>query len=347
MKSAISTAFGTDQDGKTVYLYTLKNDLGMTITLLNTGATLADIVVPDKNGAPRSLTLGYPTIEGYLNDSYYMGCIVGRYGNRIANGRFTLNGKEYQLACNNGPNHLHGGPDGFHRHNWQVVPDKCTENAITLALILPHLHEGYPAEIEANVTYRLATDQNCVEISYLIYVHGEATILNPTNHAYFNLGYTDTILQHQLFIHADAYTPVGPTMIPTGEIKSVKGSPFDFTVPKTIEADIEAAGGYDHNFVFNPASPGTPQAILFAPDSGIRMEMHTTEPGVQFYTGNFLDGVKGRGQSPYPKHGGLCLEAQHFPDSPNQPKFPSTIVNPGEYRQITSYSFSVAKEIGI
>jgi aldose 1-epimerase len=338
--------FGKMPDGTVIDVYTLTNSKGMTAKVINYGALLTELQVPDKQGKTVDVVLGFEDLKGYLGEHPYFGANVGRVANRIAKGKFTLDGKEYTLATNNGPNHLHGGKKGFDKVVWQaVVPIYPNGSGVRFSYTSPDGEEGYPGTLKGVVTYHLS-DDNELRISY------EATTDKPTpvnlsHHSYFNLAGTGDILGHEMMIAADKYTPVDATLIPTGKIEPVKGTPLDFTTPTLIGKRIgELKGdpaGYDHNFVLNG---GDKKPFLAArvkdPKSGRVMEVLTTEPGVQFYTGNFLDGkVKGKGGVAYQKHAGFCLEAQHFPDSVNQPSFPSVILKPGQtYSQTTIYKFS-------
>jgi aldose 1-epimerase len=334
--------FGKTGDGTEVYLYTLTNDNGMTVKITNYGAIITSIITKDKEGNPGDVALGFDNLEGYLNEHPFFGAVAGRYANRIKKGKFTLDGKEYTLATNNGPNHLHGGNKGFDKVVW--TPEEVN-NGLKLTYVSKDGEEGYPGNLTSTVTYVL-NDNNELRISYTAQTD-KATPVNLTNHSYFNLaaGKAKNALDHVIFINADAYTVVDQTMIPTGELRPVKGTPFDFTTPKSIGARIEqTGGGYDHNFVLTKKTPGEMSlaATVYEPTSGRVMEVYTTQPGVQFYAGNFLTGsLTGKGGVQYVKRYGFCLETQHFPDSPNQPKFPNTILRPGEqYKQATMYKFS-------
>ena len=351
--------FGETADGTSVDLYTLTNANGMRLDVTNYGGIIVRLLVPDAAGELEDITLGYDSLGGYLDQSPYFGAIIGRYGNRIAQGRFTLAGETYELARNNGPNHLHGGEKGFDKVVWDV---ESFENENGVGLIFsytsPDGEEGYPGTLQAKVTYTL-TDQNELIFDYEA-TTDEATPVNLTQHAYFNLaGHgSGDILDHVVTINADTFTPVDSTLIPTGELRPVAGTPFDFTQPTPIGARIEEEEneqirfglGYDHNFVLNRNEPGADSLALaarvFEPTSGRVMEVFTTEPGVQFYSGNFLDGsITGKDGAVYEHRTGFCLETQHFPDSPNQSTFPSTILRPGEtYRSRTVYKFD-AREV--
>jgi aldose 1-epimerase len=343
-------AFGKTGDGKPVDLYTLTNQHGVEIRVMSYGGIILSLRVPDKNGQFDDVTLGYESLDGYLEKTAYFGAIIGRYGNRIANGKFTLDGKEYTLAANNGPNALHGGLKGFDKVVWAAQP---FENQDGMGVIFAYTsqdgEEGYPGNLKTRVTYTL-TAQNELIFDYHA-TTDKATPINLTNHTYFHLagdGKGD-ILGHVLMLNADRLTPVDKNLIPTGELQSVKGTPLDFTKPTVVGARIHEqneqllfAGGYDHNFVINRQGPGLALAArVEEPTTGRVMEVFTTEPGVQFYSGNFLDGtITGKGGHVYTPRTGFCLETQHFPDSPNKPQFPSTILRPGEaYDSKTVYKF--------
>ena len=333
--------------GKEVSLFTLRNARGMAVKITNYGGIVTSLAVPDRKGKTADVVLGYDSLEGYLKDSPYFGALVGRYANRIAGGRFELDGRVYELARNDGPNHLHGGIEGFDKKVWEAEPyDGPSEAGVVLRYLSKDGEEGYPGNLKVQVTYAL-NDQNELVIRYRA-VTDKPTPVNLTHHGYFNLkgaGEGD-VLGHQVVIDADRYTVVNDELIPTGELRPVKGTPMDFLSPHTIGERIDRVkGGYDHNFVLNPPRdrdhPGS-AALVYEPASGRVMEVFTTEPGLQFYTGNFLDGsIRGKGGKVYGKHGGFCMEAQHFPDSPNHPEFPSVILRPGKvYEQLTIYRFS-------
>ena len=341
----------TDFDA--IKLYTFKNKSGMQVKITNYGAIVTAILVPDRDGKLGDITLGYNRVEDYINavDKPYFGAIVGRYGNRIANGEFTIDGETYSLATNNGPNHLHGGVIGFDKVVWdaQLVGGEGW-SGLELSYLAKDKEEGYPGNLSIKVTYKL-TDANELIVDYLA-TTDKATPINLTQHSYFNLkgeGQGD-ILDHELMINADKYTPVDSTLIPTGELKPVAGTPFDFTVAKSVGRDIgkkdeqlDFGLGFDHNFVLNREGDGLSLAArVHEPTTGRIMEITTTEPGIQFYCGNFLDGrLKGKSGKPYVHRGGFCLETQHYPDSPNQKKFPTTILKPDdEYRTTTVFKFS-------
>jgi aldose 1-epimerase len=346
------SAFGKLADGRQAELYVLTNKNGVEATITNFGAALVSMKVPDREGKLADVVLGYDTLEGYVNDEPYFGATIGRYGNRIAKGKFTLDGKTYTLATNNGENHLHGGIKGFNKVLWEAkeVAGKDGQ-AVQFAYLSKDGEEGYPGNLNVQVVYTL-TDANELRIDYTAMTDKD-TVVNLTNHSYFNLagqGMGD-ILGHELMIDADRFTPVDAGLIPTGELRPVQGTPFDFRKPTAIGARInqpdeqlKIGRGYDHNWVLSSGGKGAPAlaARAYEPKSGRVLEVWTTEPGVQFYSGNFLDGsVKGKGGQPYQHRYGFCLETQHFPDSPNQPKFPSTVLKPGAtLRSTTLFKFS-------
>jgi aldose 1-epimerase len=347
-----SAPFGKTQDGKPVTVFTMTNANGMRVRAMTYGAIIVSIEVPDRSGALGDVTLGYDTADGYLKDTSFIGAVVGRYGNRIAKGRFTLDGKTYQLATNNAPNHLHGGTKGYDKVLWEGAPLK-TGVGVVFTRTSPDGEEAYPGTLKAGVTYTL-TDKNELIVDYHA-TTDKATPVNLTQHSYFNLAGEGSgdILGHELTIDADRYTPVDATLIPTGELAPVQGTPFDFRKPTAIGARIGDSNeqlkfgkGYDHNWVLNRKGAGLQHAARLAdPKSGRTLDIATTEPGLQFYSGNFLDGtIKGKHGHVYNFRGALCLETQHFPDSPNQPKFPSTILKPGQtYTSKTVFAFGVQK----
>ena len=350
--SVMEDGYG-EADGEKITQYTLTNPNGMSVKIINWGGTVTDIMAPDKNGKMGDVVLGYDSLAGYLQTGNpYFGCLVGRYANRIANGKFTLDGKEYTLAGNNNGNSLHGGNKGFDKRVWKASEiNTDSVSSIKFSYDSKDMEEGYPGNLHAEVVYTL-TKNNELKIEYKA-TTDKATPLNLTNHCYFNLsaGTDSTILDHEIMLKADKYTPVNDKLIPTGKIEDVKGGPMDFTSAKKIGRDIAQLtgdpGGYDHNWVLASTSEykslNAPVATLFHAPSGRYMEVSTTEPGIQFYSGNFLNGTlkNTRGGAKYIKHAGLCLETQHFPDSPNQPAFPNTILRPGEtYTQTTVYKFS-------
>lgn len=337
--------FGRLKSGAEVMLFTMSNLCNTTVKITNYGGIITAITTPDQKGNPADIILGFSTLDGYLAKHPYFGALIGRYGNRIAKGRFVLNGKEYPLAINDGHNHLHGGLVGFDKVVWEAEElGNDTEVGVRLTYLSKDGEEGYPGNLRTTVTY-LLNDQNELKISYEA-TTDQPTVVNLTNHAYFNLAGEGSgdILDHEIMIDAHRYTAVSDDLIPTGELKPVQGSALDFTAAKRIGADInKVKGGYDHNYVLNKTGKELSLAAkVFEPKSGRILEVFTTEPGVQFYTGNFLDGtLTGKAGKPYGRHAGFCLETQHFPDSPNQPEFPSTLLNPGDiYQQITIYKFS-------
>jgi len=341
--SMTERSFGSFE-GKPVTEYTLKNPSGMEVSIINYGGTVTRLLVPDKSGAMGDVVLGYTSLAGFLQkNNPYFNALIGRFGNRIAAGKFTLDGKTYTLAGNDGGNSLHGGNKGYDKVFWTATK-LPGDSALQLDYTSPDGEEGYPGTLTIKVVYTL-TGANGLKIDYTA-TTDKATPVNLTSHCYFNLsaGADSTILDHQLMMAADKYTPVNKQLIPTGAIDNVKGTPMDFTTAKAIGKDIAAVpGGYDHNWVLNRSGEGLQTAAtLYHPASGRYMEVLTTEPGLQFYSGNFLDGtLEGKSGRHYVKHAALCLETQHFPDSPNQPSFPNTILKPGEtYRQTTVYQFS-------
>ena len=343
------SSFGT-VSGQNVEMFTLRNAHGVEVKATSYGAIITSIVTPDRNGRPGDIVLGFDTIEGYLKDSPYFGAVVGRYGNRIAKGRFTLDGHTYALATNNGPNHLHGGLKGFDKVVWKAELLQG-RTGVAFSRLSPDGEEGYPGNLDVRIAYEL-TDRNELVIDYHA-TSDKATPVNLTQHSYFNLAGDGDILGHQLMIAADRYTPVDNTLIPTGDLAPIEGTPFDFRTATAIGARIDQAneqlkngGGYDHNWVLTRKNASRQLAArVVEPKTGRTLEVSTTEPGVQFYSGNFLDGkVVGKGGRAYQRRSGLCLETQHFPDSPNQPKFPSTILRPGgAYESQTVFTFGVAK----
>jgi aldose 1-epimerase len=331
-------------DGKPVYLFTLTNKNGVQVKITNYGGIVTSWVVPDKNGNKSSIVLGFDSLSGYLAKPPYFGALVGRYGNRIANGKFIIGSSTYTLATNNKKNHLHGGLKGFDKQVWDATTVDSVP-ALTLNYISKDGEEGYPGNLKVTVTYTLS-DDNELGIEYSAETD-KATPVNLTNHSYFNLtgSVANTILSQTLQVNADAYTPVDSTLIPTGVLQPVKGTPFDFTTATAIGARINnVPGGYDHNFVLNNKDGSLKLAAVLADSiSGRKLEVYTTQPGLQFYTGNFLDGsIKTSDGKAINKNTAVCLETQHFPDSPNEPSFPTTILQPGEkYHSITKYKVSV------
>ena len=345
-------AFG-EVDGKKVDLYTLTNANNVEMKVTNFGGIITSLKVPDKNGNFDDIVLGYNTLAEYVKANPYFGAIIGRYGNRIKKGKFVLDGKEYTLAINNAPNNLHGGPNGFDTVVWDA---ETKQDSNSVSIIFKYLskdgEEGFPGNLEAKVTYALTND-NELKIHYIA-TTDKPTIVNLTNHTYWNLtgeGSGD-ILSHDLMINADMYTPVDATLIPTGELASVESTPMDFreatAIGSRINDDFEQlkfGKGYDHNWILNKSAENemTLAATVYESTSGRYMEIYTTEPGIQFYSGNFLDGtIVGKSGKNYKFRDGFCLETQHFPDSPNQPNFPSTVLRPGEtYETTTIHKFSV------
>ena len=347
--------FGRTPDGQEVELYTLENRHGLRADISTYGGILVRLLTPDRQGRLADVVLGYNRLEDYIKDSPYFGAIIGRYGNRIAHGKFTLDGRTHELAKNNQPGgipcQLHGGKRGFDKVVWKAAPFMAPDGpGLKLSYLSKNGEEGYPGNLAVEVTYVL-TEDDALRIEYHA-TTDQATPVNLTNHSYFNLrgeGSGD-ILDHQLRIYADRYTPVNAGLIPTGELAPVAGTPFDFIQPHAIGERVGASHeqltfglGYDHNWVLrNQDGKLALAATVFEPTSGRQMEVWTVEPGLQFYCGNFLNGKNtGKSGKPYPYRSGFCLETQHFPDSPNQPQFPNTILKPGEtYRSTTVYRFS-------
>ncbi len=352
MASAVQVAeFGKTPGGEMTHVYTLKNKSGMQIKLLDLGATLMAAEVPDKDGETADVLFGFDDPAKYLSDdNQYFGNVVGRYGNRIAKGKFTLDGKNYTLATNDGPNHLHGGGDrALSKVVWKAEKSDA-DNSVTFSYTSPDSEEGYPGELQAQVTYTL-TDDNAVRIEYSA-TTDKPTVVNLTNHAYFNLAGAGapTINDHLVTLYADRYTPVDDSLIPTGEIAPVAGTALDFRTPHAIGERVDSFGdaegaGYDHNFVLNKTPSDQPglhkAATVNDPASGRVLTVLTDQPGVQFYGGNFLKGQTGKDGKTYANRSGFCLETQHFPDSPNQPNFPDVVLRPGEtYTHTCVYAFS-------
>jgi len=341
-------AFTDTLDGKKVQMFRLSNKGGMSVAFSNYGATILSIEVPNKDGKLENVVLGYDSAKDLFAGKSYFGCIVGRYANRIANGKFSIDGQSFTAPQNNGINSLHGGVNSIDKQVWDV---RQMNDAISFSIKIKDGENGYPGEMNLTVIYSLREDNSLV-IDYTA-TTDKPTVINVTNHAYFNLtgDPSKTILDHDMMINASTFTPVDSTLIPTGELKEVRGTAFDFTAAKPIGKDIAANEqqlvyglGYDHNFVLNSTDIKTPAVVVTEKMSGRKMEVFTTEPGVQFYTGNFLDGnEKGRGMA-YQYRTGFCLETQHFPDSPNQPSFPTTLLKPGEtWKSQTIYRFSTIK----
>jgi aldose 1-epimerase len=359
-----SEPFGRLPDGTAVDLFTLRNETGIEVRAINYGGIILSLRTPDRDGQLGDVVLGYDALAGYLEETPYFGAIVGRYGNRIAGGRFTIDGTTYALARNDGSNHLHGGIVGFDKVVWSAAPFEAGDSAGVIFLYRSDDgDEGYPGTLDVTVTYTLTADDALV-FDYRATTDA-ATPVNLTQHTYFNLAGDGSgdVLDHVLTIEADRYTAVDGALIPTGAIAPVDGTPLDFTTPMAIGARIDAdheqlrlAGGYDHNFVLNRDGPGLVHAVhVVAPSTGRTLDVHTTEPGVQFYSGNFLDGsITGKAGHVYHRRYGFCLETQHFPDSPNRPAFPSTILRPAfpstilrpgeEYRSTTVLRFGVSEE---
>ena len=346
LKPSISKEdFGTTNDGTKVSLWTLKNKNGVAVKITNYGGIVTSIMTPDRTGKMEDIVLGYDDVKSYIKNSPYFGSLIGRYGNRIAKGRFKLDGKEYKLAQNNNGNFLHGGNIGYDKVVWNAE-EVMAEDSVGLKLkyLSKDGEEGFPGNLDIVVDYIL-TNNNELKIEYAA-VTDKATPINLTHHSYFNLtGAKRDILGHELVLNADKYLPVNAAVIPTGKQVNVEGTPFDFRAPHTIgERIAQVEGGYDNNFVLTDASKNLhPAATVVEPESGRTLEVLTTEPGVQFYSGNFLDGtITGKNSVVYAKHYGFCLETQHFPDSPNHADFPSTILRPGErYQHTCIYKFGV------
>jgi len=347
-EKVIKESWGT-HNGKEVFRFTLTNKAGNVVKLTSYGARITWIEVPDRSGKKDNVTFGYDTFDATVKGDPFFGSCVGRYANRIAKGKFTIDGTEYSLTLNNGPNSLHGGPRGWHSVVWDAEVQETAEfPSVKFTYRSPDMEEGYPGNMDVEVLYTW-TGNNELIMDYKA-TTDKKTVLNITNHAYFNLhgaGNSD-ILDHQLMINASSFTPVDETLIPTGEIRPVAGTPFDFTTPHPVGERIgddydqlKMGGGYDHNFVLD--NTGEVDATVYDPLTGRVLEVITDQPGLQFYCGNFLNGSqKGHGGKPYNYRSGLCLETQHFPDSPNKPEFPSTLLNPGDtFLSRTIYRFSV------
>jgi aldose 1-epimerase len=339
--------FGEAADGSPLELYTLINRNGLAARIATYGGTLVSLHTPDRDGVLADVVLGFDDPAPYLAEHPYFGSLIGRFANRIRGGRFTLGGTTYQLPRNNGENHLHGGPGGFHTVNWRASASEAAgEASLTLTHSSRDGDQGYPGNVQVEVRYTLSDDDE-LRLDYAATTDAP-TVLNLTNHSYFNLDGSKTILEHVLTLAASRYLPVDESVVPTGEMRSVAGTPFDFTTPTAIGARIDGddvqlrhGRGYDHAWVLDHDDSGI-AAEVYAPLSGRRMRVHTTQPGLQFYSGNLLDGtVRGKGGQAYPQNAGFCLETEHFPDSPNQPAFPSTVLAPGQvYRTATRYCFT-------
>lgn len=340
--------FGKTGINKGVYLFSLANDKGSIVKITNYGACITSIVVSDKNGNFDDVILGFDNLEQYEGDHPYFGVTCGRYANRIANGKFDLNGTEYKLATNNGPNSLHGGTIGFNKVVWNAEPfENKNEVGVKLTYLSKDMEEGFPGNLSVEVTY-MFNNNNELVINYVAKTD-RSTVLNLTNHGYFNLnGGKGNVLDHVLTINSDCLTIIDENSIPTGELLNVIGTPYDFTKPKKVGTDFsKIKKGYDHNFIIKKSVDGEYvfTSKVFEPETGRTMEVYTTEPGVQLYTANYLDGsLVGKNGVVYREYYGLCLETQHFPDSPNHSEFPTTTLNPGEiYAQKTTYKFGVEK----
>ncbi len=342
--SIVEKPFGKTTDGRAVAAFVLENRNGVKATVITYGAAIVSVEVPDREGRMADVVLGFDDLAGYQSAANpYFGACCGRYANRIAQGRFSLDGQEYALATNNGPNALHGGLVGFDKQVWEA---EIAGESVVMALVSPDGDEGYPGTLAVEVSYHL-DDENGLHIDYAASTD-KKTVLNLTNHAYFNLAGGGTVRNHLVAINADRYTVVDDTSIPTGELRAVAGTEMDLRMPTPIGQNIDAVQGlgYDHNYCLNQPAPG--QLVLAAkvvePESGRTLECLTTEPGVQFYTGNYLGNIPGKHGAVYNKQEGFCLETQHYPDSPNHPHFPSTELVPGQaYAQSCIYRFGVAK----
>ena len=346
------SAYGVTPKGDSISSYKMKNQHGMEVDIITYGGIITSLKVPNKAGVSEDVVLGFNSLEQYQKENPFFGALIGRYGNRIAKGKFSIDGKPYQLAINNEPNALHGGPEGFHRVVWKAEETKSGENAVLkLSYLSKDGEEGYPGNLQVYVTYTL-TNNNELKVDYEA-TTDKKTVVNLTQHSYFNLSgdFSETILNDVLMLKADKFVPVDATLIPTGKLDAVVNTPFDFTTPKVIGKEIEIANeqlkrglGYDHCWVLDNTEPGkTVVASVYNPTSGRFLEITTDEPGIQFYSGNFLDGtLPMRNGGTYAKRTGLCLETQHYPDSPNQKDFPTTLLNPGEkYKTTTTFKFSV------
>ncbi len=350
----VKSDYGTTPKGEKIESYKLKNQNGMEVDIITFGGIITDLKVPNKDGVSENVVTGFNSLEQYMKPNPFFGALIGRFGNRIAKGKFTLDGKEYTLAINNAPNALHGGPEGFFRAVWKAEEAKSGESAVLkLSYLSKDMEEGYPGNLKVIVTYTL-TKNNELEVLYEA-TTDKKTVVNLTQHTYFNLSgdFSKTILDHELTLNADKIVPVDATLIPTGELQDVTNTPFDFRKPKLIGKDIDAKDeqlirgkGYDHCWVLNNPEKGkTVIAKAYHAASGRVLEVTTDEPGIQFYSGNFLDGtLPMRNGGTYAHRTGFCLETQHYPDSPNQKNFPTTVLNPGEnYKTKTTFKFSVKK----
>ena len=354
MRGVTRASFGMTREQVPVEVYTLTNAHGVEMRAITYGAIITNLKVPDRSGRFDDVVLGFDTIDGYLEATRYFGALIGRYGNRIARGQFALEGKTFTLPTNNGPNHLHGGVKGFDKVLWNAMPADGAEGvSLTLTRRSPDGEEGYPGNLQVSVRY-LLTDTNELAIDYRA-TTDKPTPVNLTQHSYFNLAADDRdVLGHQLMLKASRYTPVDDTLIPTGELARVEGTPFDFRTPTAIgdridvdHVQLKNGQGYDHNWVIDRTGPALERAAsVVEPTSGRTMDVATTEPGIQFYSGNFLDGTaQGKGGRVYKHRTGFCLETQHYPDSPNHPSFPSTILHPGQtYASKTVFTFAVSRQ---
>jgi len=349
--NSTDVVFGKTSSGEEVPLYTMRNANGVEVAVTSFGGRIVAIRVPDRSGKMSDVVLGFDHLEGYLAKNPYFGAIVGRYGNRIGKARFTLDGKEYTLARNDRDNHLHGGEIGFDRKLWRASEAGNSGRSVRLKYESPDGEEGYPGTLDVTVTYTL-TPMNELRIDYLA-TTDKPTVVNLTNHSYFNLAGKGDILGHEVLLNADFFTPVDSGLIPTGEVRNVKNTPFDFTTPHAIgdrinddDEQLRYGKGFDHNWVLKgPSGKLRLAARVSDPASGRVMEVLTTEPGLQFYSGNFLDGsLAGKDGKMYARRSGFCMETQHFPDSPNESAFPSTVLRPGQrYHTVTVYRFSTEK----
>ena len=345
--SVTSRIFGRTPENQLVRVYTLTNKNGLSVSVMDYGATIVKILAPDRSGKLDDVVLGFDKFSPYLHQIAHLGGTIGRYGNRITKGQFSIGRSVFQLPLNNGPNSLHGGFRGFDRRMWKVEPVESDIPAVRFSRLSPDGEEGYPGNLFVSVTFSLS-DDNELRISYEA-TTDKTTIINLTNHTYFNLAGGGAILDHLLTLHADAYTPVDDALLPTGEIKSVDGTPWDFLNPTPMGLHLKEAGskpvGFDHNFVLNKGwfSDWSVAAEVDEPKSGRTLTVSTDQPGIQFYTGNFLDGtMTGDGGNVYLQYSGFCLETQHFPDSPNHANFPSTFLVPGDtYKTSTVYAFGI------
>ncbi|MCI9845392.1 aldose epimerase family protein [Flavobacterium pectinovorum] len=350
----VKSDYGTTPKGEKVESYKLKNQNGMEVDIITFGGIITDLKVPNKDGVSENVVIGFNSLEQYEKPNPFFGALIGRFGNRIAKGKFSLDGKQYQLAINNETNALHGGPEGFFRVVWKAEEVKSGETAsLKLSYLSKDMEEGYPGNLQVFVTYTL-TKNNELEVLYEA-TTDKKTVVNLTQHSYFNLSgdFTKTILDHEITLNADKIVPVDATLIPTGKLEDVANTPFDFRKPKLVGKEIDAKNeqlergkGYDHCWVLNnPEKSKTIIATAYHPASGRVLEMTTDEPGIQFYSGNFLDGtLPMRNGGTYAHRTGFCLETEHYPDSPNQKDFPTTVLNPGEnYKTKTTFKFSVRK----